>query len=353
MTPKVSIIVPVYRVEPYLARCMASLAHQTLQEIEIILVDDGSPDRCPQMCDEYAAQDPRIRVVHKANAGLGFARNSGLELARGKYVGFVDSDDYVSLDMFETLYLAAEKYQADMVLAGYRFVGGRMYDNDAQGQMHCFDRTVTFTNEQEIQNLLLGVVGALPEEPDDSRYGASSCKNIYRREVLEENGIAFLSERKVVSEDLIFLIDFISHIRCAVGIPGAYYYYCRNNQSLSKSYRPDRFERNLVCVEEVKKRLPKSYDGKTCQLYTDRLLQSGARVACTQEINHASESGASYGSLTDNLKKICAHPQLQQTLKRYPWHRLPFAQAVFAFTMRFRLYGMQKILVSLRKKLNR
>lgn len=89
--PKVSIIVPIYNVEKYLDRCMESLLNQTLEDIEIIMVDDGSPDNCPKMCDEYAKKDARIKVVHKKNGGLADARNAGLDVATGKYVAFVDS----------------------------------------------------------------------------------------------------------------------------------------------------------------------------------------------------------------------------------------------------------------------
>lgn len=101
--PKVSIIVPVYNVEKYLDRCMQSLLNQTLSDIEIIMVDDGSPDRCPQMCDEYAAKDRRVRVIHKENGGLGLARNTGLDAATGEYVAFVDSDDFTSVEAYENL----------------------------------------------------------------------------------------------------------------------------------------------------------------------------------------------------------------------------------------------------------
>ena len=99
----VSIIVPVYKVEKYLARCVESLINQTLKNIEIILVDDGSPDNCPALCDKWAEKDERIKVIHKENAGLGFARNSGMEIAEGRFIGFVDSDDYVKNDMFEQI----------------------------------------------------------------------------------------------------------------------------------------------------------------------------------------------------------------------------------------------------------
>ena len=92
---RISIVVPVYKVEKYLDRCVESLRAQTLSDIEIVLVDDGSPDRCPQMCDDWAKKDRRIRVVHKKNGGLSSARNAGMMAARGTYIGFVDSDDAV------------------------------------------------------------------------------------------------------------------------------------------------------------------------------------------------------------------------------------------------------------------
>ena len=104
-TPKVSIIVPCYGVEKYLDRCLNSLVSQTLQDIEIILVDDKSPDNVPIMCDEWARKDNRIKVIHKeVNEGLGYARNTGLKYVEGEYVAFVDSDDYVDTDMYRKLY---------------------------------------------------------------------------------------------------------------------------------------------------------------------------------------------------------------------------------------------------------
>ncbi|MBQ6799361.1 MAG: glycosyltransferase [Oscillospiraceae bacterium] len=120
MTPLISVIVPVYRVELYLRPCIESILAQTLQEIEIILVDDGSPDRCGELCEEYAAKDPRIRVIHKENGGLSSARNAGLEIAQGEYIGFVDSDDRVDPDMFEFLYRNLEESGADISVCGYR-----------------------------------------------------------------------------------------------------------------------------------------------------------------------------------------------------------------------------------------
>ena len=118
--PKISIVIPVYNVEKYLDKCVQSARHQTLQDIEIILVDDESPDGCPQMCDEYAKQDGRIKVVHKKNGGLGFARNSGLEVATGEYITFLDSDDFVDLNTYEHLYNIAKANSLDAIYYNFK-----------------------------------------------------------------------------------------------------------------------------------------------------------------------------------------------------------------------------------------
>ena len=115
-TPDISMIVPIYNVEAYLPRCVESLLNQTHQNIEIILVDDESPDNCGKMVDEYAAKDSRVKVIHQKNKWLGGARNSGLKIATGKYVCFVDSDDYVRTDMCELLFHRIEEEQTDMVI---------------------------------------------------------------------------------------------------------------------------------------------------------------------------------------------------------------------------------------------
>lgn len=114
MNPLISVIVPIYNVEKYLARCVDSIVNQTYKNLEIIFVDDGSPDRCPQMCDDYAEKDSRIKVVHKKNGGLSDARNAGIAVATGEYISFIDSDDYVSDDFFECLLDVMNKENSDI-----------------------------------------------------------------------------------------------------------------------------------------------------------------------------------------------------------------------------------------------
>lgn len=349
--PKISVIVPVYRVEKYLGRCVNSLLGQTLSDIEIILVDDGSPDGCPALCDEFAKKDGRIKVLHKENEGLGLARNSGMSLAVGEYIAFVDSDDYVKSEMYRTLYEAAQRENADIAMCGLCCIGGIMSakENDVQN-INCFDGYTVFDGKEGIDRLMLDISGALPKEDQDSRYGFSSVKNIYRKEVLEKNKIRFLSEKEVMSEDVFFLLDFLDKCECAVGVPGAFYCYCRNGQSLSKSYRSDRFEKCRLIIDGINGVLSKRMDESVYKIYTDRLFQAYARAACMQEIQFAPSNGIDKKELDRRLKAICNSKRLKTTLKNYPWHKLPFTQAVFAFTMRFSLVGLQKLLVKMKGK---
>ncbi len=119
-TPLVSIIVPIYKVEPYLRRCLDSIVNQTYTNLEIILVDDGSPDGCPQICDEYAVKDNRVVVIHKENGGLSDARNAGLDICKGEYIFFIDSDDFISKQAILTLYKACIEQNADIAIGNYQ-----------------------------------------------------------------------------------------------------------------------------------------------------------------------------------------------------------------------------------------
>ena len=347
--PAVSIIVPVYRAEKYLDRCVNSLMSQTLRDIEIILVDDGSPDGSGDMCDEYAKKDSRIKVIHKKNSGAGLSRNLGLETARGKYIGFADSDDYAAENMFETLYGAAEKYGAELVMSGFAVVGGNIFEKDGEYSENLyFEKDTLFETKENIKDLILGISGSLPHETLDSRYGTGIWKNLYRRGVIEKYGIKFMSEREIMSEDTLFTVDFASHISKAVGIPGAFYRYCRNGDSVSKAYDAKRlllFERFM---SELENRLSAKIPKNEYKIYLDRLSQAYGRVLCSQEIMYGVQNKIPYRKTRANLKKICTSEIISSSLKTYPWYRLPKKQAVFAFLIKHRLYLLQKTAACMR-----
>ena len=349
--PEVSIIIPVYNVEKYLERCVDSLRNQTLENIEIILVDDSSTDSSPQLCDKLALADHRIKVIHKKNEGAGKARNEALKVVTGKYIGFVDSDDYVEPDMFEKLCEKAEKYNSDLVMSGVLFVDGNMFSEAGEVVRKIyFDRDTHFESEEELKELRMGIIGARPEDADDSKYGMSIWKNLFKTQIIKENNIVFESEREMLSEDALFMIDYISCIKKATGIREAFYNYVRNGASISKSYKKDRFEKSLVFVNEVEKRFKKDIEPQKYQIYIYRFWQAMCRVVCSQEIMHATESNVKYSDLKERLKKVCNHSLTVNALKVYPLYKLPLMQMLFAYCMKFKMYYVLKILVGLRSR---
>ncbi|MBQ7096661.1 MAG: glycosyltransferase [Clostridia bacterium] len=349
--PKVSIIVPVYNVEKYLERCINSLRNQTLEDIEIILVDDSSTDSSLALCERAAESDSRIRVIHKMNEGAGKARNTALEIATGEYIGFVDSDDFVESDMFETLYEKAKKYGSDLVMSGVLFVDGNMFSSEGECvRKTYFENDTHFETAESLKNLRMGIVGAMPGDAEDSKYGMSIWKNLFRHEVIKKNNILFESEREMLSEDALFMIDYISCIKKATGIDGAFYNYCRNEDSISKSYKKDRFEKSQVFVSEVEKRFEKDIEPKIYRIYIYRFWQAMCRVLCSQEIMFAAENGIKFADLKKRLKAVCTHSLTVSALKSYPIGTLPLKQRVFAYAMKYKLYFLLKILVGLRSR---
>ncbi len=348
--PKVSIIVPVYNVENYLERCINSLRNQTLRDIEIILVDDSSTDSSLEICNKMAMEDSRIKVIHKVNGGAGLARNEALRIATGEYIGFLDSDDFVEEDMFKTLYDKAEKYSSDLVMSGVLFVDGNMFSKEGECiRKTYFDRDTHFETEEELKKLRMGIVGALPEDADDSKYGMSIWKNLFKHQVIKDNNIVFKSEREMLSEDALFMIDYISCIKKATGINEAFYNYCRNEDSISKSYKKDRFEKSLVFVNEVQKRFEKDIAPEEYQIYICRFWQAMCRVICSQEIMYAADNNIKYTDLKKRLKAVCTHSLTVRAMNSYPIGTLPFKQRVFAYCIKYRLYFLLKVLVGLRR----
>lgn len=237
-SPKVSIIVPVYNVEKYLDRCMQSLLGQTLKEIEIILVDDGSPDRCSQMCDEYTRMDTRVKVIHKENAGLGYARNSGLNVAQGEYIAFVDSDDYVVLSMYDTLYKTAQRGNCDVVYCGFN---KQLSNKKFKGISEC--NAYTEYNTNEIQKLIPDFIASEPYCKNEYKHDMSVWHSLYRNELIRKNNLRFVSERIYSSEDIPFQIDFLQSAKKVAFIPDRLYYYCYNGNSLTKNVDFEKFDR--------------------------------------------------------------------------------------------------------------
>ncbi len=210
---KVSIIVPVYNVEKYLGRCLDSLVMQTLEDIEIICVNDGSPDNSLAILEEYAAKDTRIRIINQENAGLSCARNAGLQIAQGEYIAFVDSDDWVDLDFFKKLYDTAKKHDTDIAVAGIM-------------RLHKFGKKFYLKFTEEIVTNDLNKKFELCDVPDRSYV----WNKIYKKEVLLNNNIKFVEN--LIYEDCVFTPQVLHKFNNLVTVPNTYYYYWRHANTL-------------------------------------------------------------------------------------------------------------------------
>lgn len=233
---KVSIVVPVYKVEPYLNQCVSSILAQTLNDIEVILVDDGSPDRCGQMCDEWAEKDSRIVVYHKSNGGLMSAWKYGVERAKGDYIGFVDSDDWVEPEMFGTLYAEASLHDADMVMSGFITQEGEHRENGGDSFVSgTFDRA-EITNEIFPRLIVCDYVshrGIFPNR----------WSKLFRKDILLR-AMPYCDESVSLGEDLLTLLACFLYAQKVRIVNGVYLYHYRiNDQSMIQSYSDAKYEK--------------------------------------------------------------------------------------------------------------
>lgn len=213
----VSVIVPIYNVEPYLNQCVKSIVTQTYDNLEIILVDDGSPDHCPEICDEWAKKDQRIRVLHKKNGGLSDARNAGLALCHGELVMFVDSDDWIAPEMAEKMTAAMAQYDADMVICQFMLAlpDGRMQRKfDGEDAVKVYGR-------QEMFRLLL----------EDKEISNHVWRRLFKRSLLPENPFPVGKNY----EDLYVMAELSNVCRTFVSLNDALYFYRDNANGILKT----------------------------------------------------------------------------------------------------------------------
>ena len=215
----ISIIVPVYKVEQYLDRCVESVVNQTYKNLEIILVDDGSPDNCPKMCDEWAEKDSRIKVIHKENDGLANARNSGIEICSGDYVMFVDSDDWIEPDMVEFLCLLIVKNNSDCTRCGVFFDNDNL-KNDTITKSISEHKTIIYSNQKAICDLLV------------EGHSGICCNKIYKKSAI---GDLRFEKNDGCAEDFMFNYHFFQNMNSIVINDTPKYHYIMRIDSITKS----------------------------------------------------------------------------------------------------------------------
>lgn len=231
----ISVIVPVYNVDQYLCKCIDSIKKQTYSNLEIILVDDGSTDKSGQLCDELAKSDSRIRVVHKKNGGLSDARNAGIEIASGEYLGFVDADDYIDLNMYESMISLLQKYKADIAVCGINYVT----DGKVQ-KISCLDEVKEYNTNDALSTYFL-----------TNEINASACNKLFSTRLFE--CVRFPFGKKY--EDIAVMHLLLEKANKIVHCGEAFYYYLNRAGSITKV----NFSRKDVDLISIRKEINNYY----------------------------------------------------------------------------------------------
>ncbi len=222
-TPAISVIVPVYNVEKYLPRCIESILNQTFTDFELLLVDDGSPDCCGKICDEYATKDNRIRVFHKTNEGVSSARNVGLNKAKGKWISFIDSDDWVDENLLDSLFNSAVNNPSDLVISGYIRVSSKCK------KIMMYEKKTLKTNQISLD--------LIESELNKSVKFRMPWGRLFKKDIITSNGIIF-NENLSLGEDFLFNLQYIMHISSVSIINETSYFYRETVCSLTKKFYP-------------------------------------------------------------------------------------------------------------------
>lgn len=213
----VSVIVPVFKVERYIQRCLDSICNQTYRNLEIILIDDGSPDRSGEICDEYARKDKRIKVIHKQNAGVSAARNDGLDIATGDFITFVDSDDYIAPEMYQTLVKLIIDKKVDIAICNFAKENKYgVFEPYWKEDLQCI-----FSQQEQLKYLLT-----------NRYYCCSCCEMLFKKKYLTDIRFDIMKKH---NEDLLFIYEVMKKAQKSVYSSKALYFYCNNQDSAANS----------------------------------------------------------------------------------------------------------------------
>ena len=323
----VSVIVPVYNTEKYLHTCVESLLGQTYPDLEIILVDDGSPDGSPFICDEYVNKDLRIKVIHKENGGLSSARNAALDIATGEYVSFVDSDDYLHPDAIAKAVDVLLKTGADAC----------MFSHYVLNECCCTPVKLPLEKELYLEEEVHSEI--LPKffgkTKSDAELEGFVCRQVFKREAI--GNLRFKSEREYFAEDIVFDIEIYSKVKSFAVVNEPLYFYRYVESSLSNRYRKNLFEKLARLLDFMT-----SYATENViEDVEDRILNTSFRFARYGIRNVKISEDLTYVEKLQAVKNIADNPHVANALKM---KRESLKEKAFAFLLR---HKMARIILAL------
>lgn len=295
--PKISIIVPVYKAENFLHKCVDSILSQTFRDIEVLLIDDGSPDNSGIICDEYAKKDNRVRVIHQENRGVSVARNRGIQEASGTYIGFVDSDDWISEDMYQTMYQELITHNCDIVICDALTVYEK--GNTENDTILGLPQDCILNKETLCPELMLELAGAV-------------WRCVYKRELIQNNCVTFPTGLKF-SEDRIFNIYAMGNAQKICYIKKPLYMRYMNMDSCVNRFHPDHFKHAQMAARETEQAIRLTWNDE--KEYHNAYLKQFVDASCAavQNICSAGE-GPSIWKRMDMLHEIYNDCDLQNAI---------------------------------------
>lgn len=318
MKDLITVIIPVYNAEKYIAECLESLINQTYKNLEIIAIDDGSKDNSGAICDQYKEKDSRIKVIHKENEGVSLARNAGLEIAKGEYIAFVDGDDYLEKEYLEKLLKALQEKQVDLVLCGFNRVYDSHTEKVTKGQS-------LVMNKEEFLTDILNVQGGA---------GIVHSK-LWKKETIQD--IKFNREIKI-GEDSYFCIQATKNVNNVYVLDDALYNYRFNNGSAVRKYKKDFPELCLTSMKIAKEYIEKEYkdDKEIIKKFNNYIAYHILLITVNYCFNN--ENNLNWIKQIKCLKDICKIPEYKEAIKYSNYDGLSLTRKITLFTIKYKLY---------------
>ena len=337
MDPKLSIIIPVYNGERHLQRCLDSILKQTFDDFEVILINDGSTDDTKKICDENAQLDNRLRVVHKVNGGTSSARNEGIKIASGEYIGFVDSDDWLDPEMYQNMYTKAVKHDVDLVISDHR----RVFNDGS-----CFEvRQPIREGYYDKSDMIKEYFPCLLMRDDiDYPPTISNWACLFRKKLLTDNTILYDTETK-------YNEDFLFGARAAYNSNSMYHlknhpnynFYC-NAHSTTGVYNSDKWEINLHVYEQAK-----AYFGNAPEYDFSHQLKTAMVFFSFNAVNEVAKSMDGFLKRYNDIKTILKHAYLREAFSSCPFPKVKYRFLIMLFLHKYRLASLITMKQSLKK----
>ncbi|MGN1420917.1 MAG: glycosyltransferase family 2 protein [Eubacterium sp.] len=321
----ISVIVPIYKVEKYINQCVDSIISQTYRDLEIILVDDGSPDNCPSICDEYAKQDIRIKVVHKENRGLMSARQAGLKVATGDYIGFVDGDDWIEPDMYESFAELIEKYNPDMAVCEFFYSSPNNKDVSNQSL------NKPFYNKSDLQS---EVYPTMLFTGEYYNFGVNPCcwSKVFKKGLLEKNLYNVTTDIRM-GEDAAFTYPCLLEAESVCYVNKPLYNYRINPESMTNSY-DSRLEDTILIPYDILKSCFEKYNDRQLMSQLDNYLFYLLNIMIRNEVSQNNKKGSA--EIRKTIGKFVYNPEVITVLKRLDISSLPFRKKLVAKLFQFK-----------------